>query len=340
MEGYDESRTGFVTIAPAAAAAINAGLDRFGVAGARVSTGDFPTTTRYGTAFARIDARVGTAAQTTFRYSLYDVESTNARTAGGLNDVSRGTSLDNADHTAAWTWQAALGSGLVTDVRAQYVHSRLEAPANDLIGPAINISRRGELGHRDVVADRPPEPPHRGGRKRRRRARPAPRRGRDRRARQSGPHRFPGAVQGSYTFASLANLELGRSSTSSRRSAGLAVAVDPNLGIYVQDEWRLAPSVTVSAGLRYDLQWLAAPVETDFGTLSPRLGLAWPPGDRRTVVRASAGRYLDRLPLRALSNALQRDGSKYRTAVLSFGQAGRRASPTCGRPPPPARCRA
>jgi hypothetical protein len=40
------------------------------------------------------------------------------------------------------------------------------------------------------------------------------------------------------------------------------------------------------------------------------------------VVRASAGAYYDRIPLRATSNALQRDGTKYRVAVLALGQAG------------------
>ncbi len=323
VEGYDESRTGFVTIAPAAAAAINAGLDRFGVTGARVSTGDFPTTTRYGTAFARLDARVGTTAQTAVRYSLYDVESTNARTAGGLNDVTRGTSLDNADHTVAWTWQAALANGLVTDVRAQYVHSRLAAPANDLIGPAINISGvaswgtatsspTGRLNHLTEVAASVAAA----------RGRHLIKAGTDVLVNQVRID-FPGAIQGSYTFASLANFELGRYINFQQAIGEVSQSQsNPNLGVFVQDEWRLAPSVTVSAGLRYDLQWLAAPVGTDFGTLSPRLGVAWSPGNRRTVVRASAGRYLDRLPLRALSNALQRDGSKYRTAVLSFGQAG------------------
>jgi hypothetical protein len=68
-----------MTIAPAGGGPrSNAGLDRFGVAGVRVGTGDFATTTRYGTAFARVDARVGTAAQTALRYSLYDIESSNA----------------------------------------------------------------------------------------------------------------------------------------------------------------------------------------------------------------------------------------------------------------------
>ncbi|MDQ6663495.1 MAG: hypothetical protein M3Z23_03780, partial [Acidobacteriota bacterium] len=43
------------------------------------------------------------------------------------------------------------------------------------------------------------------------------------------------------------------------------------------------------------------------------------PGDRKTVVRSSFGLFYDRIPLRATSNALQRDGTKYRTAILPFG---------------------
>ena len=44
-------------------------------------------------------------------------------------------------------------------------------------------------------------------------------------------------------------------------------------------------------------------------------------------MRASAGLYFDRIPLRAVSNALQRDGAKYQVAVLSFGQPGAPAFP-------------
>ena len=60
----------------------------------------------------------------------------------------------------------------------------------------------------------------------------------------------------------------------------------------------------------------------DANNVSPRLGVAWAPGDGKTVVRASGGVYFDRIPLRATSNALQRDGTNYQIAVLSFGQAG------------------
>src|SRR4026207_1165250 len=47
-----------------------------------------------------------------------------------------------------------------------------------------------------------------------------------------------------------------------------------------------------------------------------------PPGDREHVVRASYGIYYDRIPLRATSNALQRDGSKYLVVQLAPNQPG------------------
>src|SRR5207244_7911049 len=46
------------------------------------------------------------------------------------------------------------------------------------------------------------------------------------------------------------------------------------------------------------------------------------PADGKTVYRASGGVYFDRVPLRATSNAIQRDGRIYQTAVLSAGQPG------------------
>ncbi|MGH9937321.1 MAG: TonB-dependent receptor domain-containing protein, partial [Blastocatellia bacterium] len=94
------------------------------------------------------------------------------------------------------------------------------------------------------------------------------------------------------------------------------------LGLFAQDEWRVRPSLTINAGLRYDVQWLPDPIQADTNNIAPRLGLAWAPGDRKTVIRAGYGVYFERIPLRATSNALQRDGSKYRVAQFTFGQAG------------------
>jgi hypothetical protein len=97
---------------------------------------------------------------------------------------------------------------------------------------------------------------------------------------------------------------------------------NPNVALFAQDEWRPRPDLTLDLGLRYDLQWMPQPINLDTNNVSPRVGAAYAPGNGKTVVRASAGIYFDRIPLRATSNAIQRDGTKYQAAVLSFGQAG------------------
>jgi hypothetical protein len=74
--------------------------------------------------------------------------------------------------------------------------------------------------------------------------------------------------------------------------------------------------------MRYDLQRLADPVRADGDNLAPRIGVAVAPGDGRTIVRAGGGVYYDRIPLRAVSNALQRDGADYRVALIAFEQPG------------------
>ena len=138
---------------------------------------------------------------------------------------------------------------------------------------------------------------------------------------------FPGALQGVYTFQSLANFQAGRYATFQQAfgEAGQFQS-NPNVGFFAQDEWKPRNDLTVNLGLRYDAQFLPDPIETDANNFAPRAGVAYSPDflgrDRRTVLRASYGVFFDRLPLRATSNALQRDGSKYRVAVLPFGAAG------------------
>ena len=69
-----------------------------------------------------------------------------------------------------------------------------------------------------------------------------------------------------------------------------------DLGVYVQDDWRLhAQSLTINAGLRYETQNNIG----DHLDLGPRLGLAWAPGAKgktasKTVIRAGYGIFFTR----------------------------------------------
>ena len=315
--------TGVVTIPEATVRGVNARLDATGYRGPRIATGLFDTGYDSTNVLVRLDHRPGDSILLTARYSFYDITSENARNVGGINDQSRGTALGDRDHTLALSLTATLSARTLNETRLQATWSRLKAPPNDLVGPAVNISGSANFG----VATSSPT------------------------ARdidlyqltnvtttQRGPHAlkggvdliwnrvdiaFPGAVQGVYTFSSLANFAAGTYVTF-QRAFGVEgqFQSNPNLGLFLQDEWRLRRDLTLNLGLRYDLQFLPDPILTDGNNVSPRLGVAWSPGDGRTVVRASAGLYYDRIPLRATSNALQRDGSKYRVAVLAFGQPG------------------
>ena len=206
--------------------------------------------------------------------------------------------------------------------------SRLGAPVNDSVGPAVTVSGVASFGTStssptgrdlDVVQAA------------------------DTLSLQHGSHLvktgvdflynranilFPGALQGSYSFTTLANLQRG-AYQQYQQSFGVPSVrqSNPNLGLFVQDEWHPATALTLTGGVRYDLQWLPDPLVLDADNVSPRVGAAWAPGDGRTVVRASGGVYFDRIPLRATSNALQRDGIRYKTAVLAPTQLGAPAFP-------------
>ncbi len=312
-----------VTIQPANVIAINNVLDQIGLSSARIATGIVPTGYDSTNVLLKVDHRLNDANMLAARYSFYDIDSFNARSVGGLNAETRGTALVNRDQTVALSGLTTFSSRTANELRLQFTRSRLGAPPNDLVGPAINIAGIANLGtsttsptRRDIdlfeIVDNI--------------------------TLLKGDHSikvgidflynrinigFPGALQGAYNFSSIANFRSG-TYTQFQQAFGdpIQFQSNPNLGIFVQDQWRVNRTVTVNAGLRYDLQWLPDPIGTDANNVAPRLGIAWAPNGGSLVVRANYGIYFERIPLRATSNALQRDGSKYRVALFTFGQTG------------------
>jgi hypothetical protein len=124
-------------------------------------------------------------------------------------------------------------------------------------------------------------------------------------------------VRGSYTFSTLASFLAGTYSGFAQTFGDPVVSqANPNVGVYIQDEWRAGSRLTLNLGLRYDLQFLET-IRTDTDNVSPRAGFAWTPAASHTlVVRGNAGLFFDRVPLRAVANAVLSAGNTTDLASL------------------------
>ena len=89
-----------------------------------------------------------------------------------------------------------------------------------------------------------------------------------------------------------------------------------DVGFFALDDWRARPNLTVSLGLRYEAQTRIG----DHRDVAPRLGIAWglaPNGKTpKTVIRAGAGLFYDRVSETLSLDALRRDGIHQQQFVL------------------------
>jgi len=323
------NQSGLVTIAPANVNAINARLSAVGYQGPPITTGLYPNPVHNVNFLAKVDHQFSPKDQFSIRYSLYDVDARNSRGAGGLSAPSASSGLTNTDQTVALSNTLMLSPKTVIETRGQFTTSDLKALPSDPIGPAVSISGvasfgtlsfspQGRLNKLYEIVNNV--------------------------SYQTGAHAFrigtnflyndskitfPRSIRGSYAFSSLNNFltgvynNLGFTQTFGPTEVSQN---NPNVGFYAQDEWKINRSLTLNAGLRYDLQFLET-ISTDRNNLSPRLGFAWSPfGSRRTVVRGSYGLFYDRIPLRSLANALLSAGNT--TDLTSLRQTNVSLSPT------------
>ena len=81
-------------------------------------------------------------------------------------------------------------------------------------------------------------------------------------------------------------------------------------GPFAQDDWRIKPNLTLSLGLRYEVQSLMG----DYNDWAPRIGFAWAPGTakngrQKTVIRGGFGIFYDRIGFSPFEQAALNNGS-------------------------------
>jgi hypothetical protein len=158
-------------------------------------------------------------------------------------------------------------------------------------------------------------------------------------------NRFPGISNGSYRLSleqlgrSLCRSGIG-SFTAACGSAGgsftqnfFGAGTDgpvtrPNLfdlGVYLQDDWKVNNQLTLNLGIRYDLDTYDQPsvqnpdallagfdtsrINKDYNNVAPRFGFAWAPlASNRLVLRGGYGIFFSRTPAITLSTAFSQNG--------------------------------
>lgn len=120
---------------------------------------------------------------------------------------------------------------------------------------------------------------------------------------------------GTYTFANLDTYLAGQPESYTIRTG------DPNIrygymqaGMYVQDDIRVRKNLTLSPGVRYELQTHLS----DYDGFGPRFGVTWSPGKSgKTTIRGSAGIFYDWLQTGVYEQTLRVDGVRQQEVTIT-----------------------
>jgi hypothetical protein len=273
----------------------------------QINSGLFPFQTDQHQGMLRLDHQRNENNQFSFRFNTSTLYDTNANVTA-LTGYSRGYIQDVFDSTAAASWVHVFSPRVINEAHAQFNYNDLLTGTNDKFGPALELAGVGnfnrdrflpsdDIQRHTELFDNLTFPLGRHSLKtgaysliRNEHA--------DSATFFSGRFTFgslPGGLVNpalaSTTITSLQAFNLGLAQSYQQGfGSGVASATYPLVGGFVQDEWHASRSLTINAGLRYEVDNRRAPLPTDHSKLAPRFGFAWSP-DARTVVRGGYGIY-------------------------------------------------
>jgi hypothetical protein len=119
---------------------------------------------------------------------------------------------------------------------------------------------------------------------------------------------------GTFTFDSLGSYESAQPSTYSRRAGDpLVQFAQWRGGVFVQDDWRVRKNLTMSGGLRQELQTHLG----DRWNFAPRFGVTWSPfKNGKTTIRAGGGIFNDWLDAETYEQTLRVDGEHQQDRIV------------------------
>ena len=244
--------------------------------------------------------------------------------AGDFNLASRAYNERQSEQTVQATETATLSARLINESRAQFVRSSLryaaagDAPSITVLGAfsgggaplgnSSSLTDKGEFSNTTLLS-RGKHGVRWGGRVR------------QSRLADTSLNNFAGT----YIFYSLDQYRAtllhqpGAAPSQFTRNAGTPEALvrQTDAGLFFADDWRVRPNLTLSLGLRYEVQSNLG----GRGDWAPRAAIAWGLDARasqpaRTVLRAGFGTFFDRIPLSVTLNSLRYDGVNQQSYLI------------------------